>query len=121
MTEVQGMSPCVGQRILNRAFNSPDIRCAFATRVLSFIFLIFIQSALKGENLLVQARTGTGEHLSPTTLISTFISVLIGKTLAFLLPAVETVAKSPTRGGVSVLILAPTRELAQQVTPSYPL
>lgn len=36
--------------------------------------------------------------------------------MAFLLPAVEQLAKKPVpRGGVSILVLSPTRELAMQV------
>ncbi|KAG5636465.1 hypothetical protein H0H81_007945 [Sphagnurus paluster] len=53
---------------------------------------------LAGKDLLVQAKTGTG------------------KTIAFLLPAIERVLKSklPLQG-ISVLVLAPTRELAIQI------
>ncbi|KIY70351.1 DEAD-domain-containing protein [Cylindrobasidium torrendii FP15055 ss-10] len=56
-----------------------------------------LEAALTGDNLLVQARTGTG------------------KTLAFLLPAIERISKLKNRRGVSILVLAPTRELAQQI------
>lgn len=40
-----------------------------------------------------------------------------GKTLSFLLPAIEGVARVPRaqRRGISVLIISPTRELAQQI------
>lgn len=40
-----------------------------------------------------------------------------GKTLSFLLPAIEGVARTPRlqRRGISVLIISPTRELAQQI------
>lgn len=56
---------------------------------------------LKGEDLIGIAQTGTG------------------KTLAFLLPAMihtenQTVPRGQ-RGGPNVLVLAPTRELAQQI------
>lgn len=53
-----------------------------------------------GHDLLTKAKTGTG------------------KTLAFLLPAIESVARTPRsqRQGFSVLIISPTRELAQQIT-----
>lgn len=53
-----------------------------------------------GHDLLAKAKTGTG------------------KTLAFLLPAIESVARIPRsqRRGFSVLIISPTRELAQQIT-----
>ncbi|EDR06373.1 uncharacterized protein LACBIDRAFT_157553, partial [Laccaria bicolor S238N-H82] len=55
--------------------------------------------ALAGNDLLVQAKTGTG------------------KTIAFLLPAIERLLKAPvnTRRGVSILVLSPTRELALQI------
>ncbi|PBK67073.1 DEAD-domain-containing protein [Armillaria solidipes] len=56
-----------------------------------------IDHALTGQDLLVQARTGTG------------------KTLAFLLPAIETLSKNKSRKGVSILVLSPTRELAIQI------
>lgn len=41
--------------------------------------------------------------------------------MAFLLPAIEQLAKKPvTRGGaVSILVLSPTRELAMQVCIKY--
>lgn len=56
---------------------------------------------LKGEDLIGIAQTGTG------------------KTLAFLLPALIHIERQPVprneRGGPNVLILAPTRELAQQI------
>lgn len=44
-----------------------------------------------------------------------------GKTIAFLLPAIERLLKVPanTRQGVSILVLSPTRELALQVSPSH--
>ncbi|KDR67958.1 hypothetical protein GALMADRAFT_257470 [Galerina marginata CBS 339.88] len=53
--------------------------------------------ALSGKDLLVQARTGTG------------------KTIAFLLPAIERLLKVPPQRGISILVLAPTRELALQI------
>lgn len=56
---------------------------------------------LKGEDLIGIAQTGTG------------------KTLAFLLPALIHIERQPIprdkRGGPNILILAPTRELAQQI------
>jgi ATP-dependent RNA helicase MSS116 len=60
-----------------------------------------LQSALKGLDLLVQAKTGTG------------------KTLAFLLPAVERLSQMELANRkISMLVLSPTRELALQVTIS---
>lgn len=50
------------------------------------------------DQSLVQAKTGTG------------------KTIAFLLPAIETIMRtSPPHRGLSILILAPTRELSLQI------
>ncbi|KAJ6515536.1 P-loop containing nucleoside triphosphate hydrolase protein [Mycena sanguinolenta] len=55
-------------------------------------------SALKGLDLLVQAKTGTG------------------KTLAFLLPAVERLSQMElVNRKISMLVLSPTRELALQI------
>lgn len=53
----------------------------------------------KGHDVLAKAKTGTG------------------KTLSFLLPAIEGVASVPRarRRGISVLVISPTRELAQQI------
>ena len=53
----------------------------------------------EGHDVLAKAKTGTG------------------KTLSFLLPAIEGVARTPRaqRRGISVLIISPTRELAQQI------
>lgn len=59
-----------------------------------------IEPALKGVDILAQAKTGTG------------------KTVAFLLPAIQHIlsaAQSPARGSISCLILSPTRELALQI------
>lgn len=47
--------------------------------------------------MLVQAKTGTG------------------KTLAFLIPIVERLARGKPSTGISALILSPTRELALQI------
>ncbi|EEB09445.1 ATP-dependent RNA helicase Dbp9 [Schizosaccharomyces japonicus yFS275] len=61
-----------------------------------------IPLALKGHDLLVRARTGSG------------------KTASYLIPIIEQIlrkkeSKSLTTGGILGLILVPTRELAQQV------
>ena len=57
-----------------------------------------IPAVLEGKDLLVSAETGSG------------------KTAAFLLPALQQlIAASPITGGIAVLILCPTRELAQQI------
>lgn len=59
-----------------------------------------IPYALEGKDVLATAQTGTG------------------KTLAFLLPAMELLLKSQSRN-VEVLVLVPTRELAMQVLDQY--
>lgn len=76
--------------ILKQGFKSPSPIQAQAWPVL-----------LKGEDLIGIAQTGTG------------------KTLAFLLPAMihteNQITPRGQRGGPNVLVLAPTRELAQQI------
>ncbi len=59
-----------------------------------------IPAALEGKDLIVSAQTGTG------------------KTAAFMLPALSMLANEPRKSGRGprVLVLTPTRELAQQVT-----
>ena len=60
-----------------------------------------IPPAMEGRDVLATAQTGTG------------------KTLAFLIPAIEKMMKQETRRQVSTLILVPTRELAIQVHEVY--
>ncbi|MCC2638300.1 MAG: helicase [Moraxellaceae bacterium] len=59
-----------------------------------------IPAALEGRDLIVSAQTGTG------------------KTAAFMLPALSAIADDPRKAGRGprILVLTPTRELAQQVT-----
>eukprot|EP00624_Nannochloropsis_granulata_P003672 evm.model.NODE_28528_length_50078_cov_28.909842.15 len=53
---------------------------------------------LAGNDVMAKAKTGTG------------------KTLAFCIPALEQLRQTPPRpGSISVLVLSPTRELAQQI------
>lgn len=59
-----------------------------------------IPHALEGKDLLATAQTGTG------------------KTLAFLIPAIERLLQ-PKASGIAVLVLVPTRELATQVAEQY--
>ncbi len=59
-----------------------------------------IPPALLGRDILATAQTGTG------------------KTLSFLIPVLEQLAKSKPRG-VAALIMLPTRELAMQVDAAY--
>ncbi len=61
-----------------------------------------IPPALEGKDVLATAQTGTG------------------KTLAFLIPLIESLRKQPSRQ-VTALVLLPTRELAQQVNAEYEL
>lgn len=64
----------------------------------SYSIVFFEGLTVRDDRSLVQAKTGTG------------------KTLAFLLPAIQTLTlTSPPRGQVSILILSPTRELAIQI------
>jgi len=73
------------------------------TEVLGYEFMSKVQAQslpviLKGFDVLARAKTGTG------------------KTMGFLLPAVEKMARSPPNPNyVSVLVLSPTRELASQI------
>lgn len=62
-------------------------------------FCSFFPGFFLGHDVLAKAKTGTG------------------KTLSFLLPAVEGIARTPRqqRRGLSALIISPTRELAQQI------
>lgn len=69
-------------------------------KYLSDVQAATLELGLAGKDLLVQAKTGTG------------------KTMAFLVPAVERLAKMPKPPGprqISVLVLSPTRELALQI------
>ena len=59
-----------------------------------------IPPALEGSDVLATAQTGTG------------------KTLAFLIPMIELLAREVSRQ-VNVLVLLPTRELAMQVNEEY--
>lgn len=75
------------------------------TEDLKFNHMMPVQSATlrdlleKRIDCLVQAKTGTG------------------KTIAFLLPAIQTLMNRGRRGnsGISLLVVSPTRELAQQI------
>src|SRR5687768_7025396 len=61
-----------------------------------------IPAALKANDILATAQTGTG------------------KTLAFLLPIMEQLlTQSPTSSAIAALVLVPTRELAMQVVAQY--
>ena len=60
-----------------------------------------IPVALQGRDLLGLAQTGTG------------------KTAAFALPILQRLATTPAKRGVRCLVIAPTRELAEQILQSF--
>lgn len=83
-----------------------DSRLLEALSVLGYQYMTPVQNKILTElpswrsDCLVQAKTGTG------------------KTIAFLLPALHSMLNEPSpapRGQVSILIVTPTRELAQQI------
>eukprot|EP00937_MAST-01D_sp_MAST-1D-sp2_P005261 g5261.t1 len=83
---------------------SPQTLDALAT-VLRYETMTKVQAqatpvCLTGSDVLAKAKTGTG------------------KTLAFMIPGIEAVSRIPAaqrRGGISCLVISPTRELAQQI------
>ncbi len=83
------LSPSLKERLIAAKFSTPTPVQAAA-----------IPQALEGKDVIATAQTGTG------------------KTLAFLLPVMEKLAKSATPG-VAALVLVPTRELAMQVVTQY--
>jgi ATP-dependent RNA helicase RhlE len=60
-----------------------------------------IEPALAGRDMVATAQTGTG------------------KTLAFVLPIIDLMAKQPSNSGVRAVILTPTRELAIQISEAF--
>ncbi len=60
-----------------------------------------IPPALEGRDVVATAQTGTG------------------KTLAFILPVLESLLRTPIKSGVGALILSPTRELAIQIQETF--
>ncbi len=60
-----------------------------------------VPPALAGKDLVATAQTGTG------------------KTLAFLLPMLESLLKAEKKPGVQALVLSPTRELAIQIQKAF--
>ncbi|OGE55041.1 hypothetical protein PENARI_c005G00610 [Penicillium arizonense] len=86
-----------------------DPKLLQALKVMEFEFMTPVQHRVLTElptwrsDCLVQAKTGTG------------------KTLAFLLPALHCLLQgqaTPPKGQVAILIITPTRELAQQIAKS---
>lgn len=106
--------------------------------VLKFTRMTKVQEAtlpviMKGGDVMAKAKTGTGQieihaHARP---VSRQLEILLvqhavfltwcptaGKTMAFLIPAIESLRAAgapPAAGTVSVLVISPTRELAQQI------
>ena len=72
-----------------------DVLCTDTSQVQAATLPVILQ----GYDVLAQAKTGTG------------------KTIAFLLPSIQRLlsAPIPPPGTTSILILSPTRELAQQI------
>ncbi len=95
------------RQILTTQFSQFPISAALLARLNSNKFTTptpvqagAIPPALEGRDVLATAQTGTG------------------KTLSFLIPIVEMIEKSETRGA-NALVLLPTRELAMQVEKAY--
>jgi len=84
-----GLAPALLSALSDAGFTTPTSVQASA-----------IPQALAGQDLMVSSQTGSG------------------KTAAFMLPALNRIAQQTGNGGVGVqvLVLAPTRELALQVT-----
>ena len=83
------ISPSLKERLKASRFSTPTPVQAAA-----------IPQALAGTDVIATAQTGTG------------------KTLAFLIPVIETLTQSKTTG-IAALVLVPTRELAMQVVAQY--
>ena len=84
-----GLVPALLSSIQRTGFTTPTA-----------VQLAAIPAALAGQDLMVSSQTGSG------------------KTAAFMLPALNRIAKTPANKGrgVQVLVLTPTRELALQVS-----
>jgi ATP-dependent RNA helicase MSS116 len=84
----------------------PALLSAVPFALMSEVQAATLAPALAGNDILAQAKTGTG------------------KTVAFLLPAIAKLVRAreagraPPSGSVSTLILSPTRELALQIEVS---
>src|SRR5580704_18278368 len=60
-----------------------------------------IEPALAGHDVVATAQTGTG------------------KTLAFVLPLLESLSRTPLEAGIRAIVLSPTRELAMQIEETF--
>ncbi len=98
--ETPTFASLVGQNIVNRTLIdtiTQDLKFNHMTPVQAATFHVLLPPARC--DCLVQAQTGTG------------------KTMAFLLPAIQTlVSKNRGRAGISLLVISPTRELAMQIS-----
>lgn len=101
--EVEGMSPVPTQILASRRLlNLPLVNSLIYNRRYEWLTPVQAQTLLpilKGESVVVRAKTGTG------------------KTAAFAIPTLQKVleTRSQTRGKVKAIIISPTRELAQQI------
>ena len=84
------LSPILQSNLAKHGFTEPTPVQALA-----------IEPALAGKNVVATAQTGTG------------------KTLAFVLPMLQSILKEPAKKGVRVLVLSPTRELAIQTHETF--
>src|ERR1700685_4327357 len=84
------LSPILQANLLKNGFTQPTPVQELA-----------IEPALAGRNVVATAQTGTG------------------KTLAFVLPLVQSLLADRTTKGVRAVILSPTRELAIQIQESF--
>src|SRR5271166_4128904 len=84
------LSPVLQANLLKHGFTQPTPVQALA-----------IEPALAGRNVVATAQTGTG------------------KTLAFVLPLVQSLLSEPAAKGVRAVILSPTRELAIQIHEAF--
>jgi ATP-dependent RNA helicase MSS116 len=104
MQEMRIPSVPLETELSSRSFDSAPISPILMRTILDklkFDKMTPVQAAtlddlLQRQDCLVQAKTGTG------------------KTLAFLIPAIEAMQRQPVRG-ISLLVITPTRELAQQI------
>lgn len=105
-------APTVSTHLSSVRFDSlaaqlpPALLSAVPFALMSEVQAATLAPALAGNDILAQAKTGTG------------------KTVAFLLPAIAKLVRAresgraPAAGSISVLVLSPTRELAMQIEVS---
>ena len=84
------LSPLLKTNLARNGFETPTAIQAAA-----------IEPALAGQDLVATAQTGTG------------------KTLAFVLPIIQSLANDRTAAGIGAVVLSPTRELALQINETF--